>query len=264
MNIHPTAVIDPRAEIGAGTKVGPYAVIDANVRVAENCEIGPHVYITGHTQIGAGTMIHAGAVIGDWPQDVRFAGGPTGVIIGEKNVIREHVTIHRSNRVDEPTTLGTNNLLMAHSHVGHNSAVGNHVIVANGALLAGHVTVADRAFISGNCLLHQFVRIGTLALMQGGAGVSKDLPPYTVARGNNSISGLNTIGLRRAGSTSDERLELRRLYHLLFRGNQSFAATIDAARVRFHSAHASVLLDFLATGKRGFCADRGHRSDAES
>jgi UDP-N-acetylglucosamine acyltransferase len=264
MSIHASAVIAPGAEIGPETKIGPYAVIESNVFIGSQCEIGPHVYITGRTFIGDGTKIHAGAVIGDWPQDVRFTGAPTGVTIGTNNVIREHVTIHRSNNPEAPTTIGSNNLLMAHCHVGPNSAIGNHVIIANGALLAGHVTVGDRVFISGTCLLHQFVRIGTFAFMQGGSGVSKDLPPYTIAKGNNTICGLNTIGLRRAGFTNEERLELRRLYHYLFRGKTYLRHAIESARQTFTSPHARVLLDFLASGNRGFCTDRSYSSDAES
>jgi UDP-N-acetylglucosamine acyltransferase len=258
--IHPTAIIDPAAKIGQGTRIGPYTVIDAGVTIGAECEVGPHVYVTGNTQIGAKNRIHAGCVIGDWPQDVRFGGGPTGVVIGDGNVIREHVTIHRSNKVEEPTRIGSANLLMAHCHVGHNTIVGNNVIIANGALLGGHVVIEDRVFISGTCMLHQFVRVGTLALMQGGSGISKDLPPFTIARGNNGIVGLNTIGLRRAGLTSDERLELRRAYHVLFRSGLKMSEALARARTEFQSDKVKVLLDFLASGRRGFCVDRS-RSD---
>lgn len=260
--IHPTAIIHPRARIAPGVKIGPYSVVDEHVRIGPNCEIGPHVYLTGATELGSGNKIHAGAVIGDLPQDIRFKGELTGVVLGDNNVIREHVTIHRSNSAVEPTRLGSNNLLMAHCHVGHNGHIGDGVIIANGALLAGHVQVADRAFISGNCIIHQFTRVGTLALMQGGAGISKDLPPYTIARGDNGIAGLNVVGLRRAGFTSHERLELRRLYHTLFRSGAKLREAIAAAEKDNPSAKARVLIGFLQSGKRGFCADR--RTDQES
>ena len=260
--IHPTAIIHPSARVGQGTRIGAYSVIDADVSLGEGCEVGPHVYLTGRAQIGAKNRIHAGCVIGDLPQDVRFRGEPTSVVIGDGNVIREHVTIHRSNKVEEPTRIGSNNLLMAHCHLGHNTAVGNNVIIANGALLGGHVTVDDRVFISGNCLLHQFVRVGTLALMQGGSAISKDLPPYTIARGDNTIAGLNTIGLRRGGLTSAERLELRRAYHLLFRSGVKLSEALARARKEFQSEKARVLLDFIASGRRGFCADRSKSSAA--
>ena len=267
--IHPTAVIHPQARLGANTRVGPYAVIDADVVIGPDCQIGPHVYITGQTRMGARNKLHAGCVIGDWPQDVRFAGEPTGVVIGDDNVIREHVTIHRSNKNDEPTRLGSHCFLMAGSHVGHNTAVGDHVIMANGALLAGHVTVGDRVFISGNCLVHQFVRIGPYALMQGGSGISKDLPPYTIAHGQNHICGLNVIGLRRAGFSAEARLELRRLYQLLFRGGLKLQEALARARKEYISSHAALLLDFIASGRRGFCSDASslnedHSSEEES
>lgn len=255
--IHPTAIIHPKAKIAQEVRIGPYAVIDEEVEIGPGCVLGPHVYITARTTIGPRNQIHAGAVIGDMPQDLRFKGGPTGVRIGEGNVIREHVTVHRSNNPEEPTQIGKECLLMAHSHLGHNTQLGNGVVLANGALLAGHVSVADRAFISGNCMVHQFTRVGKLALMQGGAGISKDLPPFTIARGTNAICGLNSIGLRRAGLTSEERLELRKLYHLLFRTNQKFATALDKAGAQAKSAPARELITFLQTGQRGFCRDIG-------
>jgi UDP-N-acetylglucosamine acyltransferase len=265
--IHPTAVIHPGARVGANCVIGPFAVIDQDVVVGADCQIGPHVYLTGQTILGARNKVHAGCVIGDWAQDIRFGGELTGVVIGSDNVFREHVTIHRSKHQADPTRIGSHNFLMASCHVGHNTSIGDHVIIANGALLAGHVTVRNHVFISGTCLVHQFARIGEFALMQGGSGVSKDLPPYTVASGNNRIVGLNVIGLRRAGFTTEERLELRKLYHHLFRSGLKFRAALELARAKFTSPKSAVLLDFLAEGRRGFCADSGARSqssDAES
>jgi UDP-N-acetylglucosamine acyltransferase len=141
--------------------------------------------------------------------------------------------------------------------------LGDHVIMANGALLGGHVTIGDRAFISGNCLVHQFVRVGTLALMQGGAAISKDLPPFTVARGDNGICGLNAVGLRRAGFTSEQRLELKQLYHALFRSGQNLGAARAAASKQFSSPAALLLLDFVAVSKRGICGDTGSSAVVE-
>jgi len=261
--IHPTAIIHPKAEIAPSARIGPYAVIDEHVRIGEGCEIGPHTHLTGRTALGANNRVHAGAVIGDAPQDLRYKNEPTEVIIGEGNVIREHVTIHRSNKPSEPTRIGSHCLLMASSHVGHNSSLGSQVILANGALLGGHVTVEDGVFISGNCLVHQFTRIGTLALMQGRAGISKDLPPFTIATGVNGICGLNTIGLRRAGFSSAERVELRKLYHALFRGGVRFREALAAAQLAFTSKKARVMLDFLAAAKRGVCLDAGKRASAD-
>jgi len=253
--IHPTAIIHPKAKVGLEVIIGPYAVIDEHVVIGAHCRIGPHVYLTGHTAIGEHNQFHAGCVMGDAPQDLKYKGEPTVLRIGDHNVFREHVTVHRSTKVGEETIVGSNNFLMANCHVGHNSRIGNHVIIANGALLGGHVSVDDRAFISGNCLIHQFVRVGTLVLMQGGSGVSKDLPPFTVVWGINHICGLNTVGLRRAGFTSEQRQELKRLYHALFRSGHRLAVALAAAREEFKSEQARVLLDFVAGTKRGICAD---------
>lgn len=261
--IHPTAIVHPSAQLHPTVQVGPYAVIGEHVTVGAECRIGPHVHLTGHTMIGAGNVFHTGCVIGDAPQDLKYQGTPTRLRIGDHNVFREHVTVHRANQEAEDTVVGSHNFLMVNCHVGHNVQLGDHIIIANGALLAGHVHVADRVFISGNCLAHQFVRIGTLALMQGGSAISKDLPPYTVARGDNGICGLNTVGLRRAGITSEQRLELKRLYHALFRSDRLLGQALHAAQREFTSQHARVLLDFIAASKRGVCTDASQLRNSE-
>jgi UDP-N-acetylglucosamine acyltransferase len=255
--IHPTAIVHPKAKLDPSVRVGPYAIIDEGVDVGPDCVIGPQVYLTGLTIIGAHNFFYAGCVIGEAPQDLKYNGEPTRLRIGDHNVFREHATVHRSNKPAEDTLIGSHNFLMAHSHVAHNCRLGDHVILANGALVAGHVTLDDRAFVSGNCIIHQFVRVGTLALMQGGSAISKDLPPFTVARGGNGICGLNTVGLRRAGLTAAERLELKQLYHVLFREGQNLRAAVASARDKFSSAPAKVLLEFLAGAKRGVCRDMG-------
>ncbi len=255
--IHPTAIIHPQAKLDPTVCVGPYAVIDEGVELGPDCVVGPYVYLTGHTRVGAGNHFFAGAVVGEAPQDLKYKGAASRVEIGERNTFREHVTVHRASEAGEATVIGSHNLLMAHCHVAHNCIVGDHVIVANGALLGGHVTVDARALISGNCLVHQFVRVGTLAMMQGGSAISKDLPPYTIARGDNGICGLNSVGMRRAGMSAADRLELRRLYHALFRAGVNLRPALAKARKQFSSAPAKVMLDFLAGSKRGVCADVG-------
>lgn len=255
--IHPTAIIHPGAQVHPSACVGPYAIIDDGVVLGASCRVGPHVHLTGMTEIGEGNRFHTGCVVGDAPQDAKYKDEPTRLRIGARNVFREHVTVHRSSKLTEDTVIGSGNFFMAHSHVGHNCRIGDHNIIANGALLAGHVTLMDRAFISGNCLLHQFVRVGTLAMMQGGAGISKDLPPFTIARGNNHISGLNTVGLRRAGLTGDQRLELRRLYHVLFRGGKRMQESLSEAQATFSSPESLMMIEFVAASRRGVCADTG-------
>ena len=255
--IHPTAVIHPKAKLDSSVTVGPYAVIDDAVEIGPRCVIGPHVYVTGVTTIGAENQFHAGCVIGDAPQDLKYDGTPTRVRIGDKNVFREHCTVHRSTKPDGETVIGSNNFLMQNSHVGHNCVIGDHVILAGGALMAGHAIAQDRAFISGNCLVHQFTRVGTLAMMQGGSAVSKDLPPFTIALHQNEICGLNIIGLRRAGFTSEQRLELKAAYRLLFRSGKNLRTAVAEAQGKFANGPARTLIDFVATAKRGVCSDVG-------
>jgi UDP-N-acetylglucosamine acyltransferase len=256
--IHATAVVHPRAQLDSTVEVGPYAVIDESVNLGAHCIVGPHVYLTGLTSIGAHNEFHAGCVIGDAPQDLKYKNAPTRLRIGEHNVFREHFTAHRSNSSDEDTLIGSHNFLMAHCHVAHNCRLGDHIIMANGALLAGHVTVQDRAFISGNCIVHQFCRIGTLAFMQGGAAISKDLPPFTVARhGPNTLCGLNSVGLRRAGFSAQERAELKRLYHALFASGVKLRDAVTRARATFAGAASKTLLEFVTQSKRGVCTANG-------
>jgi UDP-N-acetylglucosamine acyltransferase len=262
--IHPTATIHPQAKLDATVQVGPYAVIDAGVELAANCIVGPHVYLTGETKIGAGNRFYAGCVIGDAPQDLKYKDAPTRLQIGDNNVFREHFTVHRSNKLEEDTVIGSNNFFMVNAHVAHNCTIGDHVIMANGALLGGHVEVQDRAFISGNCLVHQFCRVGTLALMQGGSAISKDLPPFTVALRDNEICGLNTVGLRRVRFSAEQRMELKKLYHFLFRSGKNLRDAITEAKESFNGAPAKTLLEFIAGAKRGVCTDVGHADSQQN
>lgn len=261
--IHKTAIVHPKAQLDSSVRVGPYAIIDEHVTLGPDCVVGPHAYVTGHTTIGAKNHIFAGAIIGEAPQDLKYRDEPTRLRIGDNNVFREHVTVHRSNNTEEDTVIGSHNFLMANCHVGHNAHIRNHIIIANGALLAGHVTVADRVFISGNCLLHQFVRVGTLAMMQGGSAISQDLPPYTIARGDNGICGLNIVGLRRAGFKPELRRELKRLYLVLFRGGRKLREAIEEARDEFQSDASKTLIEFAASSKRGICSDTGFSAESD-
>ncbi len=258
--IHPTAVIHPQARIGSGCSIGPYAVIDGEVELGADCWVGPHVHLTGRTVIGVRNRFHTGCVVGDAPQDLKYAGAPTGLRIGDDNTFREQVTVHRSSRVDNDTEIGNGNFLMAGSHVGHDCRLGHGNIVANTALLSGHVEVADQAFISGSCLVHQFCRVGRLAMMQGGSGISKDLPPFCVSRGDNGLAGLNTVGLRRAGIGAEERLQLRAAYQVLFRSGTTLARALERARTEFaDSPLVRELVEFVEAAQRGVCVDPGRR-----
>jgi len=261
--IHPTAVIHPDAKLDPTVQVGPHAVIDAGVEIGPHCVIGPHAYLTGLTKIGTSNKFFAGCVIGEAPQDLKYKGAASGLRIGDYNVFRECVTVHRANLETDQTVIGSHNLLMAHCHIAHDCQLGNFVIVANGALVGGHAHVDDRVLLSGNCLVHQFVRVGTLAMMQGGSAISKDLPPYTVARGDNTICGLNTTGLRRAEFPPAVRLELKQLYRALFRSGLNLRKAVLAARDKFTGAPAKVMLDFIGLSKRGVCFDAGTGAEIE-
>ena len=251
--IHPTALIDRKAEIHDTAEIGPYVVVEGPVVVGEGCIVGPYVHLLGHTTIGSGNRFHSGAIIGDAPQDLKYKGAPTRLRIGDNNVFREHTTVHRSTSMEGETTIGSGNFLMAGSHVGHNSTLANDVIVANGALIGGHCRIEDRAFISGACLIHQFTRVGRLALMQGGSGISKDLPPFTIATGVNSICGLNVIGLRRAGVSPQERLELKKLYHRLFSSGRNLRESLKEMQAGHWGPAAREMIEFTAAARKGVC-----------
>ncbi|HKQ39638.1 MAG TPA: acyl-ACP--UDP-N-acetylglucosamine O-acyltransferase, partial [Verrucomicrobiae bacterium] len=225
--------------------------------------IGPHVHITGHTTIGARNRFYPGAVIGEAPQDLAYKGAPTQLRIGDDNTFREAVTVNRSTKEGTETVIGSRNLLMACTHIAHDCRLGNNIIMANGAVFGGYVEVEDRAVISATCLVHQFIRIGTLAMMRGGAAISKDLPPFMVARGENSICGLNIIGLRRAGFSPEERLELKKLYRVLFRSQLPLRKAIESGRKQFTTPQAIRVLDFIAASKRGVCRHSGVENEEE-
>jgi UDP-N-acetylglucosamine acyltransferase len=254
-NVHPTAVVEPGAVLGAGVEVGPFAYIAAGARVGAGCSIGAHATVYGCVQIGAGCRVHATAVLGDVPQDLGFAGGESAVVIGERCVLREGVTVHRGTKPGTSTVIGDDCFLMAFSHVAHNVVLGPRVIVANGALLAGYVEVGERCFISGNAVIHQFVRIGRLAMLGGGCGISKDVPPFCTMcpTALNEVAGLNVVGMRRAGIGAAERQAVRQAFKLLFRSGLNVSQAVAELRRLYPSGPAAELAEFSAGSKRGIC-----------
>ncbi len=258
--LHPTALISPTAQLASDVQVGPYAVIEANVTLGPGCVVGPFVHLTGHTTLGARNRIHAGAVIGDTPQDLKYKGEPTRLVIGDDNIIREHATIHCSTKADAATTIGSHCFIMGNAHIGHDVQVRDHAIICNGVAIAGFAEIGERAFLSANSLVHQFCRVGKLALLQGGAAVSKDVPPFCIATGINSICGVNTIGLRRGGFTAEQRTEIKRLYHLLFLSGKLRADALAEAEGIATGPAAKLFCEFVAASTRGVC---GHVSDRQ-
>ena len=238
--------------------IHPTAVIEDGAVIGENANIGPHVVILRNVTIGPNCRIHAGAVIGDLPQDLAFREAETFVRIGADCVIREHATIHRGTKPDTATVVGDGCYLMAHSHLAHNVCLGDRVIVANGALLAGYVEVGDLAFVSGNVVVHQFVRIGRLAMLSGGCGISKDLPPFctTVGLQRNAIAGLNAVGMRRAGLSPVERAQAKQAFTLLYRSHLNVSQALEKIRQEFTDGPALEFVRFVAASRRGICTMR--------
>ncbi len=253
--IHPTAIVHPNAKIHPTVEVGAFAVIGEFVQLGAGCKVDHHCCIVGHTTAGEKNYFGISAVIGAEPQDLKYSGGPTRLRIGNGNTFREMVTLHCSNNLDEDTVIGDNCLLMANVHIAHNSVLGNNIILANSALVGGHVHIGDRAVLSGNTAVHQFVRVGELAMLQGVSAVSCDLPPYTMAYDKNILAGLNIVGLRRAGISSEVRLEIKCAYHILFCSGLKRVDAIEQARNAVRSAEALKLVEFVRTATvRPLCA----------
>ncbi|MBF0439122.1 MAG: acyl-ACP--UDP-N-acetylglucosamine O-acyltransferase [Magnetococcales bacterium] len=254
--IHPTAVVDSKAELGAEVRIGPYAVIGPNVILHDQAEVGAHAVIDGHSVIGQGSKIFSFVSIGQAPQDTHYSGEPTRVEIGKRCAIREYVSIHRGTEGGGGLTrVGNDCMIMAYAHVAHDCRVGDHVIMANGATMAGHVEIQDYAVIGGLTAIHQFARIGRNAFIGGASAVSMDVVPYVSAAGNRAkITGVNVVGLRRHGFSEEVIKAIRQAYRIVFRSNLRMEQAIEELE-RHLSACVEVqsILEFLQTGQRGIC-----------
>ena len=258
--VHPTAVVDPKAELAQGVEIGPYAVIGPDVAIGRDSRIGPHVVIDGRVRLGERNRIFPGACIGLEPQDLKYSGAPTEVVLGDDNTIRECVTINRATHDGEQTLLGSGNLLMAYSHLGHNCHLGDRIVIANGVAVAGHVVIGDRAVIGGVLGIHQFVHIGKLAMVGGMSRIDRDVPPFMMIEGHpGRIRGLNKIGLRRSGiATNDAGAQMRQLqevWTLLYRSQRVLADALSEALALPLLPPAEELCRFLEAsigpGRRG-------------
>jgi UDP-N-acetylglucosamine acyltransferase len=225
--IHPTALIAPEAEIGEDVQIGPYVIVEGEVRIGAGCIVRPGAHLIGPLTMGCHNVVFGGAVIGEQPQHLKYAGEQTRVVIGDHNIIREHVTIHRGTTHSWETRIGDHNFLMAHSHVAHDCQVGNHCILANGALLAGHCVLEDNVYISGNAALHQFCRAGRLSLLSGTSAATKDIPPFIIQQRLNCVCGVNVVGMRRAGVASTHIDAVRRAFHILYRSRMLVSAALE-------------------------------------
>jgi len=259
LNIHNFAEVSPKAELGEGVSVGSGAVIGPDVIVGPNTWIGPNVIIEGRVKIGANNKIFPGACIGLEPQDLKYNGDFTDVLIGDNNIFRECVTINRATFGGEKTIIGNQNLLMAYSHLGHNCEVGNNVVIANSVQIAGHVVVEDRAVIGGCLGIHQFVHIGYLAMVGGMTRVDRDVPPYCLAEGHpGRMRGLNKVGIKRKNIDKDnkeEYLQLKRIWNLLFKSKYVISDGLKMARKENLLKSSARLCGFIelsiGKGRRG-------------
>jgi UDP-N-acetylglucosamine acyltransferase len=255
--IHPTAIVHPTAEIAERVEIGPYTVIEERVIIGEGTHVGPHVIICRDTAIGKNCRIFQFGSIGEMPQDLKYSGEDTKTIIGDENVIREYVTIHRASvHGNGKTELGNHNFLMSYCHVAHDCKIGNHVIMANGATLGGHIEIEDHAILGGLSAAHQFVRIGTHCIISGLTGIPKDIPPYTMAAGERArLYGLNVTGLKRHRFSEDTLRSLKKAYRLLFRSRLPLTQAVQRV---LDDEIASVpevghLVDFIRHSERGIC-----------
>jgi len=253
--IHPTAIIDPKAEVGEGVEIGPYVVVEKGVSIGAGTKIRPHVIIGEGTQIGKNCQIFQFSSIGEAPQAFAYKGEKTLLIIGDNNVIREYVTLHRATVAGGgKTVIGNNNFIMAYSHVAHDCHIGNQVIMANGATLAGHITIEDYATIGGHSAVHQFCRIGTHAFISGLTGVSQDIPPYMLAAGDRAkLYGLNSVGLKRHRFSGEAIKALKKAYRIIFRSGMTLEHALQNIDEDPISQLQEVrhLLQFIQHSKRG-------------
>jgi UDP-N-acetylglucosamine acyltransferase len=262
--IHPTALVSDEARLAEDVTVGPFTIIDGPVTLGPGCAVGPHAHLIGPLTLGRGNIIHTGAVLGDEPQHTGYKGEITRVEIGDFNVFREHVTIHRGMPVATSpgsgvTTIGNHNLFMAGSHVAHDCRVGNHCIFANAAVIGGHSIIHDQALLSGNTAVHQFCRVGRLALLGGTCAISQDLPPFWIAQGGiNMLHGVNIIGMRRAGMPTEEIQAVRQAFRLINRAGLTIPVALEQIEQQYSRSPAiRELVTFIRESKRGIAVGKG-------
>lgn len=266
MDIHPTAVVSPKAVLAKDVCVGPYTIIGDEVKIGKSTVIGPHCVIEGRTTIGSRCRIFTGAVIGSPPQDIKFKGQLSYLEIGDDNIIREFVTINPGTEQKSKTIVGSHNLIMAYCHIAHNCIVGNHCIIANNGTLAGYVNLEDKVVIGGLTAIHQFTNIGRLSIIGGCSKVVSDVPPYSTCDGHPArVYGLNLVGLRRAGMTSQTIKELSHAFKLLFNSGLSVSHALERLNgEKFISEEISYLIDFIKNSKRGICRAAKSRKNSIS
>jgi UDP-N-acetylglucosamine acyltransferase len=263
--IHASAVLRGEVELADGVEIGPFCLLDGRIRIGARTRLIGHVTILGDTSIGADNVLHPNAVIGDEPQDLAYRGAPRRVTIGDRNVFREGVTVHRGSEHGEFTAVGDGNFFMQNAHAAHDCRVGNQTIIAGGALLAGWVEVGDRALVSGNCVVHQYTRIGRLAMMRGLSRTSRDIPPFCIMDGTHTLRGINVIGLRRLGFKAAQIRSIREVFLGLFGKRQNLKLALERIASEKLTPEAREMVDFIRASKRGvaFGPRQGAIEDSE-
>lgn len=251
--VHPSALVDPDAELGQGVVIGPWAIVGPRVRIGDGTELGPRVLVERDTVIGEDCRISNGAVLGTDPQDLKFQGERTTLEVGDRTVIREYATLNRGTHARGRTVVGSDCLLMAYTHVAHDCELGNHVILSNAVNMAGHVTIEDWVIVGGITPIHQFVRIGAHAFVGGGSRIPQDVPPYCRVAGNPpALYGLNSVGLERRGFSEDVRKALKQTYRILFQSKLNLSQAVARAEEEAPAIpEVRHLLEFIKASERG-------------
>ncbi|MGY3802860.1 acyl-ACP--UDP-N-acetylglucosamine O-acyltransferase [Pigmentibacter ruber] len=254
VQIHPTAIIEQGAEIDSGVTIGPYALIGPHVKIGRNSKIHGHAVVTGHTFLGEENEVFSFASVGNRPQDLKYKGEPTELIVGSRNIIRECVTLQPGTvQGGGKTTIGSQNLFMAYSHVAHDCIIGDLNVIANAVQIAGHVTIDNMAIIGGLCAIHQFVHIGDMAMLGGGSATVKDIPPYCVSEGNRAIlRGLNVEGMKRRNISPEARTAVKNAYKIMFlKGHPTLEAAYMDIGDLIKFPEVEKFITFIKNAKRG-------------
>jgi UDP-N-acetylglucosamine acyltransferase len=259
--VHPTALIDPAADIGEDVQVGPYVVVEGDVRVGAGCILRAGAHLLGPLTMGCHNAVFSHAILGERPQHLKYNDEPTRLVIGDHNVIRELVTMHRGTTATGETRVGSHNFLMAACHIAHDCRVGDHCLLANGALLAGHCTLEDNVYISGNSAIHQFVRVGRLALLSGVSASTVDIPPFILQNSTNVVVGVNVVGMRRAGIPSVRIEAVRKAFQLLYREGLILTASLPRIERELGDVpEVAEMVTFIRNSSRGITLN--YRSEA--
>jgi len=267
--IHPTALVSSEARLAEDVVIGPYAILEGAVTLGAGTVIGPHCQLLGPLTLGKGNRVHAGCVLGDTPQHLGYNGEPTNTEIGDGNTFREYVTVHRGMPIEATpgtgtTIIGHRNLFMVNSHVAHDCRVANNCIFANGAVIGGHAAIFDGALLSGNSAVHQFCRVGRLALLSGTSALTQDLPPFWIVQVVNITHGVNVVGMRRAGIARDEIAAVRHAFRLINKSGLTIPAALEQIEAEYSTLGAiKELVDFIRTSKRGIVTGKAKADDDE-